>query len=150
MDISVINTVNRKELKHEILLDAGKEFYKKFSNNERLPRYGSIDSLEFLSFIEGFVEARRARMSDFGYTDEFINKAKNVSSHDIGMIANSFKNSKSIIGVMSIVMIRTEKNQTQTRRAMFEGLEYAKNHFDYYDTKGLNSVDPVNQLNSIW
>lgn len=150
MEIKIINTVNRKKIDSKTLYEEGKKFYNKFSNDEQLPKYGNIDALEFLSFIEGFVEARRIRMNDFGYTEEFINKTKNVSSHDIGMIANSFDNSEGLIGVMAIVMVSNKKKPSQAKLNMLEGLKYAKRNFDYYESETLNKTVQEDKINSIW
>lgn len=152
MEIEIINSLNRKWIDPITLRNKGKSFYEKFSKGDPLPKYGDIDTHELLMFIEGFEEGRKARMIEFGYSKEFTEKAHKVSNHDIGLIVNSFENSKSLLSSMAIIKANDLKKASRIRKSISFGIENAKMHNNYYDAVLTKEEihNEVQSMNSIW
>jgi hypothetical protein len=152
VEIEMINLLNRKWIDPTILRNKGRDFYEKFSNVDPLPKYGDIDTHELFMFIEGFEEGRKARMIEFGYSKEFTEKAHKVSNHDIGLIVNSFENSKNLLNSIAIIKANDSRKASRIRNAISFGIEQAKMHNNYYDAVLINEEtnETDQSMNSIW
>jgi hypothetical protein len=97
---NIMMTDNFDENK-QIFFKKGKEFYRRYTFNKTLPKFGDISIKDFTQFTKGFEKAKANSLRMTGHSEKSVRILSILNFEEKGIIINSFSNKLYLIRSIS-------------------------------------------------